>query len=253
MTENVKNETNAADAAIANVAPMSDPETDAPLDAQSMAAIRELLDGEDTAPAAAPTPRADGVATSSPEAPQTAAIMSNAPTEAMKRDRLPPIEAAPAGTVKAAKAAKAPRGSGTFARLTAPFVARIKGYRPTPKHMIVAALLVLVFFRPWLVLGIVLLSLLVFIGVFLILGYDGFWQRGMAIARWYAQRNPDRAFEMHSRLDQFAMKWDAVLDKFPDGTVDGLYLPDFQEIEAAEKRHEAALDRRLKDMRETEA
>ncbi len=220
---------------------------DAPLDAESMAAIRSML--EDDAPAAEPEPAprpqeampAEPIATAMPAA------------KGEKRDRLPPISAAPEPTAKPKKPQKAPRAPGRMSKLAAPYVARVKGYRPTPKHMIIAALALLVFFRPWLVVGIVLLSLLIFVGVFLILGYDGFWQRGMAVARWYAGRNPERAAEMHIRLDRFAMKWDAVLDRFPDGTVDGLYLPDFQEIAAAEERHEAALDRRLKDIRENKA
>ena len=49
------------------------------------------------------------------------------------------------------------------------------------------------------------------------------------------------------------MKWDAVLDRFPEGTVDGLYLPDFGEMAAAEARHDAALDRRFDRLRDPEA
>ena len=129
---------------------------------------------------------------------------------------------------------------------------RVRGYRPTPKHITLAALAILVFFRPGLVIAIVLLALLLFVGIFLVLGYDGFWQRGMAMARWYARRNPARSAELHAKLDRFAMKWDAVLDRFPEGTVDGLDPPDFQELQAAEDRHAPALERRLNDMRETE-
>lgn len=49
------------------------------------------------------------------------------------------------------------------------------------------------------------------------------------------------------------MKWDAVLDRFPEGTVDGLYLPDFGEMAEAEARHDAALDRRFDRLRGPEA
>ena len=49
------------------------------------------------------------------------------------------------------------------------------------------------------------------------------------------------------------MKWDAVLDRFPEGTVDGLYLPDFGEMAAAETRYDEALDRRFDSLRNSEA
>ena len=49
------------------------------------------------------------------------------------------------------------------------------------------------------------------------------------------------------------VKWDAVLDRFPEGTVDGLYLPDFGEMAAADTRHDEALDRRFDSLRNSEA
>lgn len=252
MTDHAKNDDLRTDDASVDQIHDDPTDADAPLDDQSMAAIRAMLNDEAPAPVAAPTPRAQA-ATQPAAAPEVAPTEPSAAKARTSRRKLPPIAAAPEAAVAPVKSARPSRVAGLLTKLTAPVLSRVKGYRPTPKHMIIAALGLLVFFRPWLVLGIVLLSLLVFTGVFLILGYDGFWKRGMAIARWYAQRSPDRAAEMHGRLDRFAMKWDAVLDKFPDGTVDGLYLPDFQELAAAEERHEAALDRRLKDMHETEA
>lgn len=128
---------------------------------------------------------------------------------------------------------------------------RFKGYRPTPKHILILSILILVAFRPWLVLGLLMLSAFVMVGVFLILGYDGFWRRIMSGARWYARRRPARAAELQRKLDHFAMKWDAVLDRFPEGTVDGLYLPDFGHLAEADARHDAALDRRFEDLRQT--
>ena len=106
----------------------------------------------------------------------------------------------------------------------------------------------LIYFRPWLILGVLILSTLLIAGVFLILGYDGFWQRAMTMARWYAQRHPQRAAELHRKLDGFAMKWDAILDRFPEGSVDGLYLPDFGDAAAAEDRNNAVIDRRFSQL-----
>jgi hypothetical protein len=38
------------------------------------------------------------------------------------------------------------------------------------------------------------------------------------------------------------------LDRFPEGTVDSLYLPDISELASAEARHDAAMERRLSGM-----
>ena len=37
----------------------------------------------------------------------------------------------------------------------------------------------------------------------------------------------------------------AQLDRFPDGMVDGLYLPDFQSIQVTDEQHDAVVDARL--------
>ncbi|MCX7568219.1 hypothetical protein OS189_17900 [Sulfitobacter sp. F26169L] len=126
----------------------------------------------------------------------------------------------------------------------------VRGYRPKPAHIALGGFALLVLLRPWLVLGLVFLMLFIVVGVFLILGYDGFWQRVMKFGRWYANRRPARAAVLHARLDRFAVGWDAVLDRFPEGTVDGLYLPDFGELATADQRHGEAMERRLAGMQE---
>lgn len=87
--------------------------------------------------------------------------------------------------------------------------------------------------------------MIIITGVFLTVGYDGFWQGMIKFGRWYANRRPARAALLHARLDRFAVAWDGILDRFPEGTVDGLYLPDFGELAAADDRHTEAMDRRL--------
>lgn len=217
------------------------------LDPQALAAIRDLIEAEP-----------EGASTSAPEdVPEAVSVTAEAVKPA-------PVGAAPApaattrpvhrtaeempGMTAAADQRQEPRAVGRIAHLKA----RVTGYRPTPKHIIIAACALVVLMRPWLVVGLLLLTLLVFIGVFLILGYDGFWKRAMGLARWYARRRPSRAAELHRKLDDFAMKWDAFLDRFPEGTVDGLYLPDFGELATADARHDEALDRRLSSLREGE-
>ncbi|MEH6647263.1 hypothetical protein [Sulfitobacter sp.] len=129
-------------------------------------------------------------------------------------------------------------------------VAKVKAYRPKPAHIALGALALVVLMRPWLVLGLVVLSLLILVGVFLIAGYDGFWQGVMKLGRWYANRRPERAAVLHARLDRFAVRWDAILDRFPEGSVDALYLPDFGDLATAEDRHAEAMERRLSGLHE---
>lgn len=222
--------------------------TEAPdLDPQALAAIRELLTSETEAapkpaPPASPKTAQDMTKAEEPD-PVAAAPAARAQTRPVERSAAAMPEIAPA-----ADDAARPVAEGPLQRLKA----RITGYRPTPRHLVVAACALVVLFRPWLVVGLILLTLFVFIGIFLILGYDGFWKRTMGLARWYARRRPSRAVELHRKLDNFAMKWDAFLDRFPEGSVDGLYLPDFGELATADARHDEALDRRLSSLREGE-
>lgn len=127
---------------------------------------------------------------------------------------------------------------------------RISRIRPSPRHIILAVLVLFAVMRPWLVLGLVVFVTIVLIGVFLIAGYDGFWQGVVKANRWYAKRRPSRAAALHERLDRFAVRWDSILDRFPEGTVDGFYLPDFAELASADLRHDEAVERRLAGMQE---
>lgn len=228
----------------------TEPNSDAiGLDPTSLAAIRNLLATE---PEVEPQPveerqaaKAEAAFVPLPEA----AAHAHEPRPVMASAK--PSKADLKAAKRAAKAkAKAFRtGDGILDRVKA----KVVGYRPTPKHIVLACLTLLIIFRPWLVLGLVFLSSFIVMAIFLILGYDGFWRRGMGLARWYARRRPARSVELHRKLDTFAMKWDAVLDRFPEGSVDGLYLPDFGDLAEAEARHDAALDRRFESLRETEA
>lgn len=234
------------------------------LDADSLSAIRSILTEEE-----APAPRKSfGRASDpAPEAPQ--------PTEAPARKaqafpRLRPADPAPTTTLaaKPAKRGLSLRRKASAATKPAPaaqprpaaqpavqgdeggLMDRIKSYRPTPAHIALGAFALLVLFRPWLVIGLTVLSVIILIGVFLIVGYDGFWKGVMKLGRWYSARRPERAVILNARLDRFAMKWDAILDRFPEGSVDGLYLPDFGELAMADKRHAEAMERRLSDLGE---
>jgi|GEM_PF-1511096 hypothetical protein len=154
-----------------------------------------------------------------------------------------------AAKVAASKNAKTPKASGAsnLPALSA-MLDRVKAYRPTKAHIGLAMIALFVLMRPWLVLGLLVLFAIIMTGIFLMVGYDGFWQGVMKASHWYARRRPSRAASVHARLDRFAMRWDAVLDRFPEGTVDSFYLPDFSELATADARHDAAVERRLAGM-----
>lgn len=215
----------------------------AELDPKALAAIRDLLVSETATEAEVPTP----------ELPDPAPVRH---TNTAGLARLPDIAPAPVSPQRATakrtakrKPAKRPtKGPGLFRRMISSCV----GYRPSAKVVLWAGFALLLFLRPVLVIGLSLLAALVMIGVFLVVGYDRFWRGAMRAARWYASRHPDRAAAMHEKLDAFALKWDAVLDRFPEGSVDGLYLPDFDSMVTADARHDATMERRFADMAENE-
>lgn len=218
------------------------------LDPKALAAIRDLLAKE------------------TPQAPLEPAVQDSVVPEPAAKRQLPSkrellereviapaAEEPPVPGAKAKSKAKRPKPPRAATGIGARLRAAVTGYRPTPRHIVLASLALVVLFRPWLMLGVVFFALFLITAVFLILGYDGFWRRAMGLARWYARRHPSRAVELHRKLDAFAMRWDAVLDRFPEGSVDGLYLPDFGDLAEAEAKHDAALDRRFSDLRKTEA
>lgn len=122
------------------------------------------------------------------------------------------------------------------------------GHKHALKAVVLVGTLLLLYARPWLILGMLFFTVLLCVGLFIVLGSDRFWRRAMSWGRIYAKYRPERAVRLHRRLDAFAMKWDAILDRFPEGTVDALYLPDFGEIAQADRRHVEAMDRRLSQM-----
>ncbi|UOA30781.1 hypothetical protein DSM110093_00540 [Sulfitobacter sp. DSM 110093] len=208
----------------------SEPQEMPDLDAASMSAIRNLVKGDQEA-----------------EVERSATDRKVAPTAMSQKPAVKPRSARRRAFPDLSEPKTTKKKSGKRVAL------KLSKSRPSPWVIILGALALLVVLRPLLMLGLILLTVFVTLGVFLALGYDGFWQRAMALGRWYTGRRPERAARIRARLDAFAMKWDAVLDRFPEGTVDGLYLPDFGEIAAADARHDEALDRRFDSLRNSEA
>ncbi len=256
------------------VAPKSSPESTlvsaAELDENSLSAIRSILTEEaepaprrmlgrakrEREPDVAPVPVAESRRKAEAFAPLADAIPEDLRPETEKKKRgfglsflrrkaaTTPVNVPQPTPAKPAKQ-KAEQGEG--------LIDRLRAYRPTPAHIALALVALLVLMRPWLVVGLLFIFVLVMVGVFLIAGYDGFWQGVIKASRWYAKRRPSRVAILHARLDRFAVRWDAVLDRFPEGTLDGLYLPDFAELASADARHEEALERRLAGLQGKEA
>lgn len=116
------------------------------------------------------------------------------------------------------------------------------------KHAAIAACLLLFYLKPhWIVFG-ALLSILIFGSLLMLIGMDRIWE---TVVRWLEvldDRNPAKAAKWRVRLDRFAERWDRILDIFPDGTVDGLYLPDLQSMQDDKARHAARVEERLSRM-----
>ena len=154
--------------------------------------------------------------------------------------------------VKAAFTAPAePEAAPKNAIQKTPLSARLRDKLPQrlrPVHVMLALSLLAVFLRPMWVFMIVCVTVLAGIGIAKLFGGDRIW--GLLLARFnrMAERHPKRAKRIAARVDRAADVWDAILDRFPDGMVDGLYLPDFQALRSGDDRHAAAMDARLADM-----
>lgn len=150
---------------------------------------------------------------------------------------------------------KAPKGPGLLNR-AASVMARparaafqsARGFQPTTRHLALASAALLCVVRPhWFVIGAVLIIAVV-VGAFLTLGSDRIWHTVLGRLERIKQRDPARAAELTMKLDSFACRWDSVLDLFPEGMVDSLYMPDFQSMLQADIDHQAVVADRLSRM-----
>lgn len=144
----------------------------------------------------------------------------------------------------------APMAKDTARRLNLDMIKSALGtYRPTPKHVVLAVFALVLVFRPhWVFLSVALMLFLT-IGAFVCFGADRVWGMLMIAFQRFSQRRPEQAARLGSKMDAFALRWDALLDRFPEGSVDGLYLPDFQALSTRDDAHAEAMDARLAQMR----
>ncbi|WP_299591961.1 hypothetical protein [uncultured Tateyamaria sp.] len=127
-------------------------------------------------------------------------------------------------------------------------IAQVRGFQPRTRHVALASAALLFVLRPhWFVIG-AAIALALVAGAFLTLGTDRIWTAIMGWLNQVEAKDTARAEELRVKLDAFAYRWDSVLDLFPDGMVDGLYMPDFQALQMAEAEHQEVVADRLHRM-----
>lgn len=193
-------------------------------------------------PAAAPGPRARAV----PDKPAR-----NSGLEPVA-DVAPPFEAplADVPPLPEQDPVRAPQEEAPVAKTGGGLKARVLGYRPTRRHIVFGGIVLLALLRPWLLVALMLLPIIIVTGLYLAFGYDRFWSGVLRLYQRYEARAPEKAQRLLRRMDAFALRWDTILDRFPEGLVDGLYLPDLNSLLETEARHSAAVDERLARMRD---
>jgi len=104
--------------------------------------------------------------------------------------------------------------------------ARILGYRPTRKHILWTCFALVVFFRPWLIPGLLFVSFWVALIAYLTLGHDrlfeflaGGWNR-------LVKTKPHWAEKLRGIASRSALKYNAFRSKLPEKWAARLALPD---------------------------
>jgi len=144
------------------------------------------------------------------------------------------------------KASRKPRNI-AVPKLKTPSFARVLRHITRRRLAAIACIAIVVMYPGTVVLS-GLAAIICVIGAFLLFGADRVWATvSQGLAR-YQKRAPKRASKLMDRLDDFAVHWDNILDRFPEGSVDALYLPDFASYEIERQERESAMDQRLDRM-----
>jgi hypothetical protein len=118
----------------------------------------------------------------------------------------------------------------------------------TPRRLAWAVPILCVVIWPATVFFLVVLTVFLTVGLFVFVGADKLWDSVARFAKSYADKHPERKDAIYDKLDDIAVMWDNLLDRFPEGTVDGLYMPDFSNIEELERQHDAKVTDRLNQL-----
>lgn len=118
----------------------------------------------------------------------------------------------------------------------------------TPRNLAIAVMFGLAMIQP----GFLIFGLLGLIATpilaFILFGPDRFWNSVAQGLNRFEKRSPKRAVKVMEALDTIAVHWDAVLDRFPERWVSGLYMPDFAVYEDIQRVNEERVDDRLARM-----
>lgn len=111
----------------------------------------------------------------------------------------------------------------------------------------------LAYLKPlWLVIPILMVVLFI-IGLFYFAGAARVWAGLLLALHRMDKTNPRRSQRLRAGLDRFAMRWDRLLDWFPERLVESLYMPDFQALAMADDRHTQVMSARLQRLAEEDA
>ena len=206
-------------------------------------AIREMLAQEAEVPGPDVVRAGQADAPPAPPARRKAARGgAAAPHRSQLRDD--PQGAAPQG---GAPGRLARMGAALGGRLPAPLgrLAAVARARVRRRHLFWGGAVLLAILRPWLMLALVLVPILIVTGLFLALGQERFWQGVLRGLKRYARYRPARAEALRARLDRLAVRWDALLERLPEDWADALSFPDLDSLALRDERHDRAVSERL--------
>lgn len=132
---------------------------------------------------------------------------------------LDPGSAAPQETTEAVQASET-QSVGTA------LVARLRQYHPSRKLSVFIAIVAVMIWRPWLLPGLLFLTLWIALIVYLTVGPDRLAELITPLRARLAARYPDKAAEIRRRAQIGADRVEALLEKLPARWREGIYLPD---------------------------
>ncbi|WP_378212627.1 hypothetical protein U5922_011900 [Aquicoccus sp. G2-2] len=213
---------------------------DKALSDEALSAVRQMMEAEERHTEAdekyAPeNPAAANAERASAEAPET---VTNAPaprrkTSRLRRavgaDALPPLDSPAPEPRRNARA----RVKALFrARLAdMDFKTMLRNIRA--RHVAIAMLVVVMFWKPWLIPGVIFTLFWVGLIAWLTMGPDRASEMVAQLWERFSRRFPARAATWLTRIQSVADKIDGWLARLPERWTDGIYLPDLGRSEAA--------------------
>ncbi|MEM8775416.1 MAG: hypothetical protein AAGF53_10305 [Pseudomonadota bacterium] len=95
------------------------------------------------------------------------------------------------------------------------------------KHFFWVGLIALIYFRPFILAIVILITFWVSLIAYLTLGHDRFFEIMSSTWMRFSNRFPHKAEKLRLRADRFAERFDRFLDYLPESWAEKLSLPDF--------------------------